>query len=169
MIQLGGGAFMRYLVRQKMFSLSDSFTIKDEENNDVFIVKSQLLSFGKKLRIFDLAGRELCYIEQKLFRLMPEYDIYIAGYCVANVKKKFAFFKNNFVVTSPNSQYYIDGDIFAYEFSIYKDGRAVAYISKKFFSFTDTYMVDIDDGSDQVTILALAIVIDMVCHDNDGR
>lgn len=158
---------MRYLVRQKIFSLSDSFNIKDEGNNDIFIVKSQLLSFGKKLRIFDLAGRELCYIEQKLFRFMPEYDIYIAGHRVANVKKKFTFFKNNFVVTSPNSQYDIDGDVFAYDFSIYKDGRVVATISKKFLSLTDTYLVDIDDGCDQVTILALAIVIDMVCHDND--
>ena len=98
---------------------------------------------------------------------MPEYDIYIAGHRVANVKKKFTFFKNNFVVTSPNSQYDIDGDVFAYDFSIYKDGRVVATISKKFLSLTDTYLVDIDDGCDQVTILALAIVIDMVCHDND--
>jgi len=159
---------MRYLVRQKIFSLGDSFSIKDEGNNDVFIVRSQLLSFGKKLRIFDLAGRELCYIEQKLFRFMPEYDIYIAGYHVANVKKKFAFFKNNFIVTSPNSQYHVEGDIFAHEFRIYKDGRVVANISKRFLSFSDTYMVDIDDGTDQVTTLALTIVIDMVCHDNNS-
>jgi len=77
---------MRYLIRQKFFSF-DSFSIKDESGRDVFTVKRQFLSLGQKLRIFDLAGNELCYIEQRLFKLMPEYDIYIAGEYVANVKK----------------------------------------------------------------------------------
>jgi len=160
---------LRYIIRQKIFALADSFSIKDAGGNDVFIVKSQLLSFGKKLRIYDLAGNELCYIEQMLFRFMPEYNIYIAGQHVANVKKKFKLFKNDFVITSPGNQYYVEGDIFAHEFDIYKDNRVVASISKRFFSFSDTYGVDIDDGEDQITLLALAIVIDMVCHDNNNR
>jgi uncharacterized protein YxjI len=45
---------MRYVVRQKIFSLGDSFTIKDEGGNDIFVVRSQFLSLGHKLRIYDL-------------------------------------------------------------------------------------------------------------------
>jgi len=159
---------MRYIIKQKIFSLGDSFSIKDEYGNDIFIVRSQLLSFGNKLRIFDLAGNELAYIEQQVFRFMPEYNIFIAGEHIANVKKKFAFFKNDFVISSSGNQYYVDGDFWAHEFSIYKNGVPVARISKQFFSFTDTYGVDIADDQDQIGILALAIVIDMVCHDNDN-
>jgi len=162
-----GVELLRYVIKQKMFTLTDSFSIKDASGNDIFVAKRQLLSFGKKLRIYDLAGNELCYIEQMLFRFMPEYNIYIAGQHVANVKKKFKLFKNDFVITSPYNQYDVEGDIFAHEFEIYKDGKVVARISKRFFSFTDTYGVDIDDGEDQITLLALAIVIDMVCHDDD--
>jgi uncharacterized protein YxjI len=158
---------MRYLVRQKIFSIGDSFTIKNEAGDDIFIVKSQLLSFGKKLRIFDIIGNELCYIEQRLFKFMPEYDLYINGELIANVKKKFALFSNDFVITSPGSQYQVEGDLWAHEFGIYKGGQLIGRISKKFFSFTDTYGVDIDDSQDQISTLALAIVIDMVCHDND--
>lgn len=157
---------MRYVIRQKFFTLGDSFSVKNESGNDVFMVRRQLLSFGKKLRIFDLSGNELCYIEQSLFRFMPEYNIYISGQHIANVKKKFTFFKNDFVITGIGNQYSIDGDFFAYEFDIYKNGSTIARISKKFFSFTDTYGVAVDDGEDQVTTLALAIVIDMVCHDD---
>lgn len=157
---------MRYKVRQKIFAIGDSFTIKDEAGNDVFMARRQLLSFGKKLRIFDLMGNELCYIEQRLFKLLPEYNIFIGGQHVANVKRKFAFFKNDFVISSPGSHYYVDGNVWAHEFIIYKDNRIVARISKKFFSLTDTYGVDIDDSEDQITMLALAVVIDMVCHDN---
>ncbi len=159
---------MRYVVRQKIFSFGDSFNIKDEVDNDIFIVRSQLLSFGKKLRIFDLLDNELCYIEQKVFRFMPEYDIYIAGEHIASVKKKFALFRNDFVISSPGDQYYVDGDFWAHEFSIFKSGQMIGRISKKFFSWTDTYGVEVDDRFDQVTTLALAIVIDMVCHDNNN-
>jgi len=158
---------MRYIIRQKIFSLGDSFTIKDEFGNDIYIARSQILSFGKKLRIFDLSGNELCYIEQRLFRFMPEYNIYIYGQFVANVKKKFSLFKNDFEITSPGDRYYVDGNFLAREFNIYRHGRIIARISKKFFTFSDTYGIDIDDSQDQITILALAIVIDAVCHDND--
>lgn len=158
---------MRYQVRQKIFTIGDNFTIKDENGVDIYKARRQLLSFGNKLRIYDMADNELCYIEQKLFRFLPEYDIYIGGQFVANVKKKFAFFRNDFLINAASGQYYVDGDIFAHEFSISKDGKVVAYISKKFFSFTDTYGVDIDDDEDQIFNLALGIVIDMVCHDNN--
>ncbi len=159
---------MRYIVKQKIFSLGDSFTIKDEFQNDIFIVRSQLLSFGKKLRMFDLSGNELCYIEQKVFTFLPEYNIYILGENVANVKKKFAFFRNDFQISTPNgNNYYVDGDFLAHEFSLFKGEKRIANISKKFFSFTDTYGVEIDDSQDQISTLALAIVIDMVCHDKN--
>ena len=158
---------MRYVVRQKVFSLGDSFTIKDEFGNDVFIVRSQLLSFGKKLRIFDLAGNELCYIEQQIFRFMPEYDIYIGGEHVTKVKKKFAFFRNDFEISSSAGNYYVEGDFWAHEFRLCRDGYVVAGISKQFFSFADTYGVDVDDSQDQIGTLALAIVVDMVCHDHN--
>lgn len=156
---------MRYVIRQKFFSFGDRFSIKDETGNDIFLVQQQLLSFGKKLRIYDLAENELCYIEQQVFRFMPEYNIYIAGELVATLKKKFAFFRHDFDIYSTGGDYFINGDFWAHEFEIGRNGQIIARISKEFFSFTDTYGVEIDDRYDQVSTLALAIVIDMVCHD----
>lgn len=155
------------MVRQKIFSLGDKFTIKDENENDIFIVKSQLLSFGKKLRIFDLYENEKCYIEQQLFKFMPQYNIYINGEMIANIKKKFALFRNDFDILSDRANYYVEGEFLAHEFRIFNDRRLIGQVSKKFFSFTDTYGVEVDDDEDQVLVLALAIVIDMACHDND--
>ena len=157
---------MRYILRQKIFSFGDNFTIRDEAGNDIFIVKSQLLSFGHKLRIFDLGGNELCYIEQRLLRFMPEYDVYVGGTLTVNIKKKFTFFTKEFIITGEGGSFQIDGDFWAHEFDIVKNGRSVARISKSFFSFSDTYGVDIDDSEDQITNLALAVVIDLVAHDD---
>ena len=43
----------------------------------------------------------------------------------------------------------------------------MARVSKAYFSWSDTYGIDIDDDEDDVTILATAVVIDLVCHDDD--
>ena len=158
---------MQYKIRQKIFSLGDKFTIKDEMDRDVFFVKSRLLSFGNKLRIFDLNENEVCYIEQQLFKLMPQYNIYINGERIATIKKKFTLFKNDFEILSNKANYYVEGNIIAHEFRIFNDRKLIGQVSKKFFSLTDTYGVEVDDEEDQVLVLALVIVIDMVCHDND--
>lgn len=158
---------MKYKIRQKMFSLGDKFIIRDEEDRDVFIVKSQLLSIGKKLRIFDLDGNEVCYIEQQLFKFMPQYNIYINGERVAHIKKKFALFKNDFEIVSNKANYYVEGDFIAYDFKIFNDRKLIGQVSKKFFSLTDTYGVEVDEDEDRVLVFALVIVIDMVCHDDD--
>ena len=97
---------------------------------------------------------------------MPEYNIYVGGKHIANIKKKFALLKNDFVIDSPGAGYYVEGNAWAHEFGLYRGGRRVASISKKFFAMSDTYGVDVDDQEDQITMLALAIVIDMVCHEN---
>jgi len=158
---------MRYIIRQKIFSLGDKFAIKDENEQDVLIVKDQLLSFGKKLRIYDLYENEKCYIEQLLFNFMPQYNIYINGELIANIKKKFAFFKNDFDILSDKGNYYVEGEFLAHEFRIFNDRKLIGEVSKKYFSFSDTYGVEVDDGEDQILVLAIAIVIDMVCHNND--
>lgn len=39
----------------------------------------------------------------------------------------------------------------------------------RWFSFTDTYGVEIESGEDPVLLLATAVVIDMVCHQESGE
>ena len=41
---------MRYAMKQKVLSLTDSFTIKDSDGNKVYQVKGKLLSIGDKLQ-----------------------------------------------------------------------------------------------------------------------
>jgi uncharacterized protein YxjI len=160
---------MKYAIKQKFFTLAESFTIKDEGGSDVFKVKAQLFSIPKKLRLFDMSENELCLIQKKMFKLLPEYEISMAGQLRANVKKRFALFRNDFTITAGGGTYEVKGDWVGFDFTIIKSDREVARISKKFFSWTDTYGVEIADGEDAVELLALAIVIDMVCHNNKKK
>ncbi len=158
---------MRYLVRQKIFSLSDRFHIQDEYGNIRFEVEGKIFSLGNKLRIYDMDGRELIYIEQKLWRLLPEYNIYKGSSLVARVKRELTFFKPRFTIESQYGDLTIDGDIFAHNFNILKNGRPIAWVSKKWMSLSDTYTVEIAPGEDEAFILSLAIVLDQILYDNN--
>ncbi len=160
---------MRYVVKQRVFSFGDNFTIKDEAGNDCFVVKGKVFTFGDKLSMYDMYGQELVYIEQRLFRFLPEYSIYYRGQLYATVKKEFTFFKPKFNIQSYVGNYTIQGEFFNLDFSIFKEGRHVATVSKKWLSWGDTYSVDIAEDEDHAFILALVIVIDQVLHDDSKR
>src|SRR5437868_6543554 len=54
---------MNYVLKQKLLSLGNNFTIKDVEGHDAYQVKGQVVSIGDKLSFQDLEGNELIYIE----------------------------------------------------------------------------------------------------------
>ena len=160
---------MKYLIRQRVFSFGDNFGIKDENGQDRYMVQGKVFSFGDKLKLMDMMGNELFYIEQRLFRFLPEYYIFAGGEEVAVVKKQLSLFTPKFIIESIHGSYSIEGNIFAYDFSVYRDGRTVAVVNKKWFSFSDTYGIDIADGEDHAFLLALAIVLDQILHDENKR
>lgn len=155
---------MRYLIKQKIFSLGDGFTIKDENGNDCFKVKGKIISIGNKLRIFDMDDKEVCYIEQKLFKLLPEYELIINSQVIAVVKQKLAFLARKFNIYGSAGEYQVEGNLLARDFRILKNGSCTARISKKLLALSDTYTVDVEVSENHGLILALVIVLDMICH-----
>lgn len=160
---------MKYIIKERIFTLTDKFVIEDEEGYPRYEVVGKLLSLGNKLCIYDLDGEELVYIEQKLLKLLPEYNIYQKGHLVGKVKKEFTFLKPSFVIESSYGNFTLQGDILHHDFDILKDGRSVAWINKRWLSFSDTYSVEISDLVDQAFILAIVIVLDQIFYDGNNN
>lgn len=159
---------MRYMMKQKVWCFGDDFAIKDADGNDVFYVDGKAFSLGDKLSFKDTAGNELAYISQKLLSLKKTYEIYTGGQLFANVVKEWSLFKDKFTVDVPGpNDYSVTGSFWDSEYTFERQGREVARVSKAYFSWSDTYGIDIDDDEDDITILATAVVIDLVCHDDD--
>jgi len=157
---------MRYQIREKLFSFTDDFTIKNQYDEPSFNVVGKFLSIGHKLNLEDLNGNQLYYMEQKLFKFLPEYYIYDAlGNQVAIVKKQFTFFTPKFDIESNYGSYELSGDLFDHDFEITKNNNVCAIISKQWFSLACTYGVDINETEDQAFILSLVIVLDKVMDD----
>lgn len=160
------GIIMRYVMKQRLFSLTDSFTIKNEQGDDVYRVRGKLLSFGKQLSFEDIGGNELAYIRQKLLSFAPTYEIYRSDKLFATVNRElFTFLRHKFFIDVPGpDDLEAAGDFLDLEYSFERGGRRVATVSKTWFSLSDTYGVDISTGEDDVLILASSVVIDMICH-----
>lgn len=163
---------MRYVMKQKLFALTDRYVIRDEAGQERFWVDGQIFSIGHKLSFQDPAGRELAFIRQKLLSWGPTYEIYRGGNLAAVVKKElFTFFSCRFTIDVPGpDDLEAAGDFLDHEYAFrHVDGRDAARVSKQWFAWTDTYGVDIAGGEDDALILAATVVIDLVCHDRKNR
>jgi uncharacterized protein YxjI len=161
---------MRYVMRQKLLSLGDSFTIKDQNERDAYFVKGKWLSFGDKLSFQDTAGKELVYIDQRLLNWGPTYELWRGTDLLAVVKRQvFSFIHHRFTVDVPGpDDLEAEGDFLDHEYSFTRGDRVVATVSKQWFTIADTYGIEIEEGEDPVLILASAVVVDLVCH-GDGK
>jgi len=162
---------MRYVMKQKLFSWGDDFRIKDADGRDVFFVDGKVFTLRDKLSFQDMNGNELAFIRQKLLSLGPKYEIYREGNLAAVVKKHlFTLFRCKFTVDVPGpDDLEAKGSFLDHEYTFWRGDRSVAEVSKKWFSWSDTYGVDINDGEDDVLLLASTVVIDMVCHQESKR
>lgn len=160
---------MRYIMKQKIFSFSDKFYIRDEFNNDIYYVEGQIISFGKKLSFQDTSGNELVFIKQKLLSFMPTYEIYINDSLYAVIKKEpFTLFNSKFdIEVFDSSSIRIEGNFLSHEYSFWKNDLQIARVSREWFTWSDVYGIDINDNENNPFILACAVIIDMICHQNN--
>jgi uncharacterized protein YxjI len=158
----------KYVMKQKILSLGDKFVIKDETQNPVFYVKGKVFSFGNKLSFRDMNGKELAYISQKVFSFKHKYKIYRHNELLAQIVKKITLFKDKFSVDIQGpDDYKVAGNFWDHEYTFTRRGRKVASVSKTFFSWSDTYGIEMAPGEDDILILAIAVVIDMVSHEDE--
>jgi uncharacterized protein YxjI len=157
---------MRYVMKQKLLSWGDDFTIQDETGNDVYFVDGKMFSLGDQLSFQDMRGNELAQIRQKLFAWGKTYEVYRGGVLAAVVRKElFTFFKCRFTVDVPGpDDLEANGDFLDHEYEFTRGDRTVASVSKRWFSLRDTYGIEVADDEDPVLVLASAVVVDMACH-----
>src|SRR5947209_13270783 len=153
---------MRYMMKQKLFSWGDDFTIKNDAGQDVYFVDGRALSIGDKLSFQDMQKNELAFVRQKMLSWGPTYEITRGGALAAVVKKHlFTLLRCRFTVDVPGpDDLEAQGNFLDMEYTFTRAGRNVAVVSKRWFSFTDSYGVDVQEEEDDVLILASTVVID---------
>lgn len=149
---------MKLIFKQRFFSWFDSYDIYDEAGNPRFEAKGKL-SWGHLLKIYGPDGEELGSVKEKVFTLLPKFEIYVKDEYLGCIKKEFSLFKPSFSIDF--NGWSVHGDWLEWDYQICDSkGATVANISKEVLKWTDTYVLDINDQNDILSVLMLVLAID---------
>lgn len=149
---------MQLLIKQRVFSFTDTYDVYDENQNQRYFVKGELFSFGHKIHVFDQNDREVGSISEKIFKFFPTFDIYMNDRRVGSVNKKMTFFRPKYEIDCCGWK--VEGDFMNWEYEVYYEGRTIIRITKKLFAWGDTYVIDYNNPDDEIMGLLLVIAID---------
>lgn len=154
---------MRYVIREKLFHLTEDSTITNESGQAMYQVQGQFLSIHHRLIIRDMNGTEAASVYKHLISLTPTFEITRNGQDFAEVRKKFfSPFIDRFTVDIPGlNDLEIEGSIFEHEYTIRSSGQEIAKITKAWLSLEATYGVEIAANQDDVLILACVLALDL--------
>ena len=149
---------MKLLFKQRFFSWFDSYDIYDESGNTMFVVKGEL-AWGHLLRIYDANGYEAGCVREKVFTLLPKFEMYIGDRYAGCISKEFTFLKPKFNIDY--NGWHVDGDWFEWDYTILNSaGQEIATVSKQLLNWTDTYVIDVHNAKDALCALMLVLAID---------
>jgi len=149
---------MKLLIKQRVFSWSDTYDIYDEQERVRYFVKAEVFSLGHQIHVYDAGNRELAVIRQRLLTFTPAFEIEVGGRVLGTIRKKFALFRPEYEVNYNGWQ--VQGDFLGWDYEVYGGGKSVAHISKEPFHWGDTYVVDIANPADELQGILLVIAID---------
>ena len=149
---------MRLLFKQRLFSWFDSYDNYDEDGSTVYTVEGKL-SWGHCLHILDAHEEHIGTVQEKVFTLLPKFELYIHDQYVGSIQKQFTFFQPRFDIDCNGWQ--VEGSFLEWDYTVREAcGALVATISKELFNWTDTYVIDVADPADALHALMVVLAID---------
>jgi uncharacterized protein YxjI len=161
----------RYVLRERWLAIGDDFWIEDDSGDKAFHVDGKALRMRKTLKLEDRDGNELCKIQERKLRVRDTMEIEAPdGRRMGLIQKALITpLRERFEVEVPDEpELKVRGKILDHEYKIERDGEKIAEVSKRWLRMRDTYGIEIAPGQDDVLILAVAVALDAMEHDEPG-
>ncbi|WP_455717422.1 LURP-one-related/scramblase family protein [Anaerosporobacter sp.] len=157
---------MKLLIKQRVFSWSDTYDVYDEYGNTKYFVKGEIFSLGHQIHVYDArTEQEIGVIRQKLLTFMPRFEVEINGRTVGEIQKKFTLLRPRYEIDY--NGWSVDGDFFGWDYQVLKNGHPIMQIEKELMHWGDTYSLDFFNAEDEIQGLMLVIAIDAAnCSDD---
>ncbi|MFD1453395.1 LURP-one-related/scramblase family protein [Oceanobacillus sojae] len=153
-------------IKQKVFSFNEKFTVKDQQEKDVYFVAGSFMRIPKTFSIKDARGEEVAHITKKTFSFLPKFFVEVNGQEVLAIKKGISFFKARYSIDAAGIE--VRGNWWDMRFQVYQHGELVGEVSKEWFTWGDSYKVQVVNEEMETTIIALVVAIDCVKADEKG-
>lgn len=153
----------QFYIKQKVFSLSGKFTVKDQQENDVYYVEGSFMQIPKTFSIMNTKRDEVALITKKTFSLLPKFFVEVNGKELITIEKEFSFFKARYSIDAEGIE--VHGNWWDMDFQVLRHGEVVGSVSKQWFTWGDSYQVQILDEEMEAIVIALVVAIDCVKAD----
>ncbi|WP_166000350.1 LURP-one-related family protein [Bacillus sp. Cs-700] len=150
-------------MKQKVFSLSGKYTVKDQQENDRYYVEGSFMQVPKTFSILNTSREEVALIEKKAFTLLPKFFVEVNGQEILSIKKEFSFLKARYTIDVAGIE--VSGNWWDMDFQVLQDGEIIAKVGKEWFTWGDSYKLQILDDEMETIIIALVVAIDCVKSD----
>ncbi|MCR4662148.1 MAG: LURP-one-related family protein [Clostridia bacterium] len=150
-------------IRNKWFSFKGSSEVKDMQERPVLKVDGKFFSITNKKFVKSLDDQLFYMVRNQFFYFINrKARVYDAnGNMVALVKKQTFSLHSKFIVTSPDHEYTLIGNILDYDFDICRDGVAIGHIARRI-SLRDSFTLKIYNDADTPFLVALVIALDNI-------
>lgn len=156
---------MKFLIKQRVFSWSDTYDIYDEFGEAKYFVKAKAFSLGHVIHVYNRFDEEVGCIRQKLFTFLPAFEIEIGGQYLGRIKKEFTFFRPRYQLDFQD--WTIEGNAFGWDYEVNSNQENIMSIQKELFHWGDTYAININEASNELIGLLIVIAIDAAnCSNN---
>lgn len=156
---------MQLLIRQRVFSWSDTYDVYDASGNARYYVRAELFALGHRIHVYRKdTGEEVGCIRQRLLTLLPRFEIELGGQTVGTVSKELTLFFPRYHVDYRD--WSVEGDILQWDYRVRQGGREVMRIEKQWLSWGDTYVLEYQDAANELPGLLVVLAIDAAnCED----
>ena len=153
-------------IKQKVFSLSDKFTVKDQQEQDAYFVKGSFMKIPKTFTIVNNVGKEVALITKKAFSFLPKFLVEVNGREALTIKKELSFFKARYTIDAASIE--VHGNWWDMNFEVYQHGEVVGKVSKEWFTWGDSYRIQVLQEEMETLLLALVVAVDCVKADQSA-
>ncbi|GKV69774.1 hypothetical protein NCCP2716_22720 [Sporosarcina sp. NCCP-2716] len=153
-------------IKQKLLRLNGQFTVKDDQERDVYEVEGSFLKIPKTFTIRDADQLEVACITKKTFSFLPTFYVEVQGQETVTIHKEFTFLRPKYTIDAAGVE--VNGNWWEMSFDVLKDGQVAGTVDKKWFQWGDSYRVQVFDESLETLIVSLVIAIDCVKADQGG-
>lgn len=144
--------------KQRFMSWFDSYDIYNEQDEVIYQIKGRF-SIGHCLEVYDQKGVHVATLKEKIWVMLPTFEVYIHEKLVGFIRKKFRLLKNDYDIQFKN--WTVDGSVFGFDYTILDaNHQPVAKVEKELFHFTDTYLIRVHRDEDALTCLMFVLAID---------
>jgi uncharacterized protein YxjI len=161
---------MRYLVRERIFSIGEDFWVTDESGNKIYLVDGKALSLRDTFELKDQSGAVLATVHKKILAVRDTMEIERDGAVIAKVKKALVspLHHRSVIELTGGGELEAVGNVVDKEFEIRSGSTVLAHVSRSWFHVRDTYGVDVAPGQDDALMLAIAVCLDRI-HEQDEQ